>query len=239
MTFYLSSPDNRLQWEAVRGMPVLLSYALAGKKEIGSLNRYQAVASRVLIDSGAFSELNTGRAIDLAAYADWSEWWRGRADAVAALDDISGDWRRGLRNVERMPPGLGFPTWHDTDPPELLADLLPVAAARGGWIGLGLKPPRHGKEKVVRWACDQIPPGLHVHGWAMGAYTHVRRLDSADSTNWLLDLQKYQINPLTEHLTDGEMLEIIVKRYQRWTRRVSDPQAYAGSLLAGLEESRD
>jgi len=232
--FYLSSPDNRIQWEAVRGCPVLLSFALVGRKKWRDVDRYQAVASRVLIDSGAYSEMNTSKPIDLAAYAEWAERWRGRADAVAGLDDIRGDWRRTLRNCEAMPAGLGFPTIHDTDPPELLADLIPIARERGGWLGCGLVPPRQGKGRFVRWVSENVPADIHLHGWALGLYAGVPGFASIDSTNWLRDLAKLQTCPLTAHLTDGEMLAVIVKRYKRMARRCDHTESTGPDLFAGV-----
>ena len=82
--------------------------------------------------------------MDLGAYREWAERWKGHADAIAGLDDIRGDWRRSMLNYEQMP--LGFPTFHDTDPWELLPDLVALARERGRWLGVGLKPPREGKE---------------------------------------------------------------------------------------------
>jgi hypothetical protein len=225
MMVFLASPGTQQQAEHVCDMPVLLSYACYAPW----LDRYQQTFRRILIDSGAYSELNSGAKVDGHAYRDWCQRWDGHADAVAGLDDISGDWRRSLRNYEAFG---GFPTMHDTDPPELLADLLPIARERGGWLGLGLKPPRDGKEKWVRWACDNVPEGVHVHGWAMRAYTHVRRLDSVDSTNWWRDAMRYRQD--FPWLTYGECLEIVVKRYQRWQRVIRDVQAEP-DLFAGLE----
>jgi hypothetical protein len=225
VTVYLASPNTQQQAEHVAGMPVLLSFALF-KPWIGK--GYQQSFKRILVDSGAFSELNSGTKIDGIAYRDWSQRWDGHADAVAGLDDISGDWKRSLDNYERFG---GFPTFHDTDPPELLDDLIPMAKERGNWIGLGLKPPRQGKERWVRDACERIPSGLHVHGWAMREYTHVRRLDSVDSTNWWRDAMKLRTLPDTAHLHYGECLEIVVKRYQRWERSIVDEQE-TGELFA-------
>jgi hypothetical protein len=219
MMVYLASPNTQQQAEHVADMPVLLSYAIYSPW----LDRYQASFRRILIDSGAFSELNTGKQVDVDKYAEWSERWRGHADAIACLDDISGDWRRGMANAEKMPDGLGFPTFHDTDPFDILPDLIGIARARGGWIGLGLKPPRQHKEQWIRAACDQLPDDLHVHGWALRAYTHIRRLDSVDSTNWVRDAMKY--NRDLPFLHFGECLELVVKRYQRWQRVVKDNDA--------------
>ena len=214
MTVYLASPNTQQQAEHATGMPVLFSFACYSPW----LDRYQQSFRRLLIDSGAYSAFTTGKRVDIEAYSDWAKRWDGNADAVAGLDDISGDWRASLRNYETMPHG--FPTFHDSDPPELLGDLVQLAKQRGQWIGLGIKPPREGKERWVRWACDQIPEGIHVHGWALRRYLNVRRIDSVDSTNWWRD--GMQIARDLPWLTYGEALEIVVKRYQREKRVIRD-----------------
>jgi hypothetical protein len=199
------------------GMPVLISYANYGPwMSKGYIQSY----GRRLIDSGAYSEFNSGKKVDLDAYVEWAE-QQERVDAYAGLDDISGDWRRSLRNYEKG----GFPTWHETDPPELLPDLLGIARSRGMWIGVGLVPPRENKEHIVRGALEQIPPGFHVHGWALRRYRHLARFDSLDSTNWWRDAFKLKTLPETQHLTYAECLEIIVKRYQRETPSEAAPLA--------------
>lgn len=230
MIVYLASPSNQLHADYLADMPVLLSYALwAPLLDKG----YQQSFSRLLIDSGAYSELNSGVKVNLDAYAEWAPRWVGHADAIAGLDDISGDWRRSLRNYERFP--LGFPTMHDTDPPELLKDLIPLAQERGRWLGIGLKPPRECKEKFVRWVCDNVPESLHLHGWALRYYTHIRRLDSVDSTNWVRDAMKLRTLADLSHLTFAECLSIVIKRYQRWQRTIRDVQEEP-SLFDALED---
>lgn len=226
MIVYLASPNTQQQAEHASGMPVLLSFGCWS----GWLDRYQQTFRRLLIDSGAYSEMNSGQKIDGTAYADWSARWDGHADAVAGLDDIRGDWRRSLDNYARFG---GFPTFHETDPPELLPDLLALARERGNWLGIGLMPPREGKERWVRQTLDRVPEGVHVHGWALRRYTHVRRLDSVDSTNWWRDAMKLRTMPDLAHLTYGECLEIVVKRYQRWTRIIQDPKPEEGMLPWG------
>lgn len=215
MNVYLASPNTQQQAEHASGMPVLLSYACYSPW----LDRYQQSFRRILIDSGAYSEMNSGKKIDVKAYIEWSKRWDGHADAVAGLDDIGGDWRRSIDNYKHG----GFPTFHDTDPPELLSDLVGLARERGGWLGLGLMPPRHNKESWIRAVCDQIPDGIHVHGWALRAYTHVRRLDSVDSTNWWRD--GMMMAKKLPWLTYGECLDIVVKRYARETRQIADSEA--------------
>jgi len=226
---YLASPNTQQQAEHVCDMPVLISFGCYSPW----IDGYQASFDRILIDSGAFSELNSGKKIDGEKYRDWCQRWAGHADAIAGLDDISGDWRRSLDNYERFG---GFPTMHDTDPDELLDDLIPLARERGGWLGVGLKPPRHGKERWIRGVCDRVPEDIHVHGWALRAYTHIRRLDSVDSTNWWRDAMKLRTLPDTSHLTYGECLEIVVKRYKRWQRQVGEEQQVARSLFPASDD---
>ena len=221
MRVYLSSPQSQVQAAAVAGMPVLISYALDASSRW--LADYVPSFGRLLIDSGAYSEL-TGRAkVDLGAYVEFAArhpW----ADAWAGLDDISGDWRRSLKNYEAG----GFPTIHEADPIDLLDDLIPMARARGGWIGVGLTPPRESKEAVVRRILDALPDDLHVHGWALQRYAHLPQFDSVDSTNWFRD--SWKVKNACPWLTPAECLDIIVKRYQRQARTIASP-ADAPSLF--------
>lgn len=222
MNVFLASPNTQQQAQAVCDMPVLLSFASYSKW----LDQYHPSFDRLLIDSGAYSELNSGTKIDISEYNEWSKKFIGHADAIAGLDDISGDWKRSLKNYGLV--NHGFPTFHDTDPIELLPELCAIAKERGNWIGLGLKPPRQNKESWIRDACSRIPEDIHIHGWAMRAYTHIRRLDSVDSTNWWRD--GMAIRQKLPWLTYGEALEIVVKRYKRETRIIEDVES--SNLLA-------
>lgn len=211
---YLASPGNQLQAQALinSGNPALLSFALYSKW----MDDYHPGFRRVLIDSGAYSVMNTGKEVDLPRYVDWSEAWRDRADAIAGLDHIRGDWRQSMKNYEACP--WHFPTFHDSDPPELLDELIAMAQERNCWIGIGLVPPRTGKETFIRETLERIPDGIHVHGWALRLYSWHGRLDSMDSTNWFQDAMRYSRD--FPWLTYAETLEIVCKRYQREKRRI-------------------
>lgn len=225
-TIYLASPRTQAQAAWLDGMPVLVSFVTWSD---WMSKGYQQSWSRVLIDSGAYSELNSGRRVDGHVYRDWYQQWLDHADAIAGLDDIAGDWKRSLRNYEHFG---GFPTFHDSDPWELLPDLVAIAREQGAsWIGLGLVPPREGKEDWVRRACQEIPEDLHVHGWALRRYANVRRLDSMDSTNWWRDALRYRKIPELSHLSYSEALEIVVKRYQRDQRNLSREREIAEPTL--------
>lgn len=211
MIVYLATPSTQLQAHAVSNMPVLLAFV---ENKNPWVNRYQQTFSRILIDSGAFSEFNSGVEVDIGEYREWSEQWIGHADAIAGLDDIRGDYRRGIKNLREIP--WTFPTWHDTDPLEIIPELVAISRERGKWLGIGLKPPRENKERIIRQALELVPDDIHVHGWALRAYTHIRRLDSVDSTNWWRDAMKYRRD--LPFLTLAECLEIVVKRYAREAR---------------------
>lgn len=227
MRFYLSSPGSQMHADHLAGMPVLVSYALYARW----LDDYVPSFQRLLIDSGAYSELTGKVKVDGAAYRDWQQRWTATAhvDAVAGLDDIKGDWRRSLKNYELYG---GFPTYHESDPHGLLDDLIPLARERGGWLGVGLLPPRGGKWRWVKETLSRVPAGLHVHFWAGGEYAGHPRVDSADSTNWFRDAWLYKTQ--MPFLTPAEAVEIVVKRYQRERRKPVDA-AGAADLFAGLD----
>jgi hypothetical protein len=216
MRVYLASPQGQLQAHAVNGKAVLVSYANYNKW----MDRYLPSYDHILVDPGAFSELTGKKAIDPVAYAEWAAALPG-IDAWAGVDDIRGDWRRSLKNYTHG----GFPTFHDSDPPELLDDLIPLARERGDWMGVGLLPPRRGKGSWVSETLGRIPNDIHVHGWALRAYTHLRRLDSVDSTNWWRDAMKLRRD--FPWLTYGETLDLVVKRYDREHRLVEKGEPLA------------
>lgn len=218
MEVYLSSPGNQMHADYLRGMPVLLSYGSAKPW----MRDYAPSFRRLLVDSGAFSVLNSGATVDLGRYAAWAQEYHW-ADAVAALDDIAGDWQQGLRNWERHP--WMFPTFHSSDPDEVLGVLLERVPK---WLGLGMVPPRDKREWLER-TLDRIPPGVHVHGWALGSYAELPRLDSVDSTNWWRDAFQYRKD--LPWLTPAECVELVVKRYQRANRMRRAPSTQGALAL--------
>jgi hypothetical protein len=219
MICFLSSPVTQLQAHVCKGQNVLLSYPLF-KNRPSLIRDYAPSFSRILIDSGAYSSMNSGTEIVLSEYAEWCDkiHW---ADAFAGLDDIK-DWRKSMKNYQAWE--RGFPTYHDGDPPELLDELIPMARERGGWIGLGLAPPRHGKSRWVSETLQRIPHDLWVHGWALQIYTALpgrRKIDSVDSTTWYRRSEALRVNGL-QFLTPAEALEIEILRIERRPKRQVD-----------------
>lgn len=221
MTVYLSSPQSQMQAAHLAEMPVLLSFGADGAANW--LQPYVPTFRRLLIDSGAFSVWSSGKRIDLVAYAAWAEQYAW-ADGVAALDDVAGDWKQGLRNWNAYP--WMFPTFHNSDPDEALDEILARAPR---WLGLGMVPPRDAGTWLER-TLERIPPGIHVHGWALRAFSDLPRLDSFDSTNWFLDTRK--VLNACPWLTPSECTEIIVKRYQREKRMLKTASTQTELLYA-------
>ncbi len=210
------------QWHAAREMPVLCSFAHWGSVH----ERYWPSASELMIDSGAFSEINTGVAVDIDAYKGFVMTFAPQGIPCAGLDDIGGDGARSMRNYQHAG---GFPTIHDADDQGdgFLSELVAYAQEWGqGWIGVGMTPGIRGRlgpwVREVTERIKALDPTLHIHGWAARAHYNSpdgRLLDSTDSTNWLLDRQKVMAAPETRHLTPAEALDIVVLRYKRERRR--------------------
>ena len=201
-----------MQLSVVRGWPVLLSFAWRRRM----WSDYWRSFGRLLLDSGAFSAYRSGTPIDLSAYADWADSFNACPDAVAGLDDIGGDWRQSMKNYTRF--ARGFPTYHDTDPPELLPELVAMSRERGRWLGLGVKP-RHAHDARVHartWLMRtliQIPPDIQVHGWALRKHLDLSRLDSVDSTSWFRKFSDWKNK--YPWLTNFECVELSIKHIQR------------------------
>jgi hypothetical protein len=241
MRCYLSTPGSLAHAHVAAGANVLISAAYAPDW----LLKVASTFERVMWDSGAYTAFTQGTVIDLDAYAERARsipW----ADSAACLDDISGDWRQGLANWDAHP--WMFPVYHDTDPPEALEAILErlqdkdrgrFRPAALQWIGLGMKPPRNAGAWLGR-TLERIPPGVHVHGFAMRGFTETlvdaRGSDcSADSINWILDSR--QILQALPWLTPCEALDIVVKRYTRHHKKITTDPRGPKSAQIGLFSS--
>lgn len=201
---YLASPSNPLQASVLTDMPVLLSFG-AWREPISS---FAQAFGPLLLDSGAWSAFNVGMKIDPVEYFEWVSRFKD-VDAVAGLDDIGGDWRKSLSNYKYG----GFPTMHNSDPPDLLGELIDISRERGNWLGIGLVPPRTGKGDFLTRTLERIPDDIHVHGFALRAYRKTHKFGSIDSTNWWRDSMMYRTK--MPWLTPAECLDIVIKRERR------------------------
>ena len=69
MRVYLGSPVDAVKADVCKDMPVLLSFPDVKNRPM-ILNDFMPTFSHVLIDSGAFSEMNSGIKIDLEEYKE-------------------------------------------------------------------------------------------------------------------------------------------------------------------------
>jgi hypothetical protein len=231
---YLSSPTSQMQAHLLAGRRVLLSYAM---RQPVIVRDYVPTFRALLLDSGAYSEFTTGVKVDLTAYIEWAAPLLPQSDAVAGLDDLSGDWRRSLVNYATFPES--FPTYHLTDPPELLDDLVQLASERNRWLGVGMCGRQTHidplKERWLRSTLDRIrerePRRLHVHGWALTRYAHCPGLNSVDSSRWVYLAQSIKTHHNTCHLSMAECVSIAIKQILRAPRSTKEPPVDEPSLF--------
>lgn len=166
-------------------MRLLLSYHYYKEADLDELLARFPVKPQVFADSGAFSALTTGAAIDLKDYAAWIRRWEHHFDTYVGLDVI-GDAEGTARNQARLElMGLRpIPVFHvgsDFAELEKLCARYPYVAL-GGMVGAG--------PKVLRWAvrCFQIAKGTGTvfHGFGQTKLDVISALPwfSVDSSSW-------------------------------------------------------
>lgn len=184
--------------------------------------RYRATFASMALDCGAFSELRTGKAVDLGEYADFCLEHGAFYEWVASVDSIRGGVAENLRNWQALTDrGVeSMPTFHQGEPISVLQEYC----SRSARVGLGFQRPIQNEAAFLDAAFNVIPSHVKVHGWAMTNYTARYPFASVDSTSWLHELKALRAVQTTQqgepfaHLTDGELIEIIQKRYDRMPR---------------------
>jgi hypothetical protein len=150
-----------------------------------------------MLDSGAFSVLNSGAQVDLPEHAAWVKSWHdanrsGTLLLTIALDVI-GDQQATIRNYRKQ-ISMGakvVPTIHYPADPR---DIDALLDSPSGWISLGGLVRFFSKshlDNVISWSAAMISrahkAGVKVH--ALGAIVPeihwALPLDSCDSTYWL------------------------------------------------------
>lgn len=209
---------DRFTCEALRGMKVLESFAY----QRNHFDRYRATWSAAFLDSGAFTELTQGVAIDLGAYIAFAQQHGQFYAAIANLDDIRGDVARSQANHRKMlDAGIqAMPVFHQGEPWSVLDET--IAAAPGRYIGIGFQRPISGAEAWLEEVFSRVPSDVRVHGFAMTSFLQFP-FHSVDSATWIHEWKalmavKGQGADALSLLTPGELLEIVMKKYQRLRR---------------------
>lgn len=154
------------------------------------------VCRSFMMDNGAYSAFNSGRAVDFPAYLDWvGEWHRHPAfDSALIPDVIGGSEAENDALVAEWPRELcraGVPVWHMHEPTERLfrlANEWPTVAigTSGDWGRPGSKTWWPRMRAALNAVCDEYGrPICRLHGLRMldpRIFTKIP-LASADSTN--------------------------------------------------------
>lgn len=183
------------------------------------MDDYRPVFQSMALDSGAYTEMTTGRPVDLGAYVAFCQQHGRFYDFIASLDSIQGGVKENQRNWQRMrDAGIdAVPTFHQGEPIEWLQELCSAAPM----VGLGFQRPIE-KPADVEWleTCfSNIPERVRVHGWAMTSYLQFP-FWSVDSRSWFFEYRsllslKAQGAFAIREATPPELLQLVINAYVR------------------------
>jgi hypothetical protein len=182
--------------------------------------------------------MSTGKKVDLSAYIAFAIEHRHGYASIVNLDVIAGDVAERVdaskRNLARMrDAGLdAMPVFHQGEPLSVLDEF-----ASCGHVGLGFQRPIRCGEEFIDSCFGRLSPTVRVHGFAMANERFTRRYPfySVDSATWFHEMNalcalKGQGSDVLRYLTPGELLGLVVKKYQR----IPTASAWAGPRNLGL-----
>ncbi len=232
---YLALGDaTRFALEQFTGLRILESFAYLRPV----VDRYRATWAGAMLDSGAFTEMTTGESINLDAYIAFCEKHGEFYDVVVNLDDIKGDVDKSWRNFGAMTKaGLRpMPVFHQGESWSVLDEVISAAPDR--YIGIGFQRPIVNGRSWLDDVFSRVPLTTRVHGFAMTAFVeHGYPFYSVDSSTWVYEWKallsvKGQGADALSSLTPGELLQIVIKKYERLRAR----RAWAGKRQGDLFE---
>lgn len=210
---------NQSHWcDSFQGLRVLESFA-----DVRMLmDRYRPVFQSMALDSGAYTEMTTGRPIDLGEYVEFCHEHGRFYDFIASLDSITGGVDANLANWRTMRErGVqAVPTFHQGEP----LDLLKGYCAESQMVALGFQRPIKDAREWLDECFAVIPSEHLVHGWAMTSYTDYP-FYSVDSRTWFFEVRAPmgvtgQGADALNCLTPRELVEIVQKKYLRQPARL-------------------
>lgn len=217
---------------------VLESFANNLGPDDGSMARYRGKFESMCLDSGVYANMTAerrgeGPVVAIEPFIDFAVQHGAFYDFIAAFDNITGgpeaNRRSWLRCRDAGIPRL-MPVFHQGEPISLLREY--VAAAREtiaagreatGYLGLGFQRPIKDEAAFLDACFAEIPSTWWVHGFAMTNYLRWP-FTSADSKTWLhevlaMEKESGQGRSALAYLTKHELLDIVVKKYQRQWKR--------------------
>jgi hypothetical protein len=215
---YFAGVNQHHFCEAFRGLHVLESFA-----DVRVLmDRYRPTFASMILDSGAYSVLSTGKPIDLGAYADFALTHHAGYRWVASLDSIDGGPDANIKNWEALKArGVdAVPTYHQGEPLSLLRDYCKSSPR----VGLGFQRPIQHARRFLMEVFENVPAGHKIHGWAMTSYTDFP-FESVDSQTW-----QFEVRALMAHAGQGsealrcltlrELIDIVQRKYERLPKQL-------------------
>lgn len=204
----------------------------------GSLARYRDTYASMAADLGAYmvmsEERRNGRlspekkAERKTAAIAWAVQHSAFYAFTSHYDDIEGGAEGNLRNYEEC-KAAGIvrlmPVFHQGEPMDLLRQYIRETrhARDGQFLGLGFQRPIRDEAAWLDACFSEIPEGCWVHGFAMTDYLRWP-FRSADSKTWLhevlaMESESGQGKSALAYLTKSELLDLVVKKYQRQWKR--------------------
>lgn len=245
MKVFLATPGTQMHAEMMAGCNVLESFALFATSPW--MVRYRPTFMSLMLDSGAYSEMTRGKAVDLEAYIAYVQQHGAAYDIIANLDVISGDVKErvdaGMRNLQRMRDAKidALPVFHQGEPWSVLTDL-----ASCGKVGLGFQRPIKCGEEFLSECFSRLPAKTLVHGFAMAneKFTGRYPFTSVDTATWVHELRalsaiKDQASDVLQYLTQGELLRLVLKKYERLPMATSWAGKEQGSLFDLIENKEE
>lgn len=221
---YFAGPAQHSLCSWMDGHHVLESFAnLIDDGEDGNLSRYRLTFKSMALDSGAYSNMTARRAgkpdkVTMEGYIAFAKAHGEFYDWCASYDDIEGGAPGNLRNwVACSAAGVPrlMPVFHQGEPWSLLEEYC----AASPYVGLGFQRPIKDDAAWLDGCFARIPERAWVHGFAMTSYLRwpFRSVDSKTWLHELLDLMQTsgQGRKALRFLTQPEMLQIVLKKYQR------------------------
>lgn len=189
----------------------------------GNIARYRATFASMALDSGAYSNMTAERRgeegkVTLEGYVEFAKRHGEFYDWCAVMDDITGGAEGNRRNWEKCMahkiPRL-MPVFHQGEPWSLLEEYVSTSQ----YVGLGFQRPIKDEPAWLDGCFQRIPERVWVHGFAMTNYMRWP-FRSTDSTTWLHEVKDMakasgQGRSALAYLTQQELVELVVKKYQR------------------------
>lgn len=228
---YFAGVNSSFLVRSLIDRPIMVSFAEMPGDSLWRQLLFRNIAAGlycdVVLDSGAYQAMTGTRRVELSLYAEFCEQYGGLFKWVANFDDIE-DYKQSAENLAYLEDRVDsvVPVYHQGEPIEVLRDMV----ASHDRIGLGFQRPISGPEYWLNSLREPLWDGeTKVHGFAMSRWVQGWPFESTDSTTWISEMRalRYgapsnrcvgQAATVMAHLADTELLEMVLKSWERRQR---------------------